>query len=110
MHDSDSFFHSKTYQEFKEIPYNDYRGIVRFYEEYNSEIVHLKFDEYFELLLAYAESLFEIGAYRNHLDICDQAIEITIAHNIKFYQGKDVFFELLFKKAAAHYNLLIRRS
>lgn len=106
MRYSDSFFHSKVYQEFKEIGLHEYRSIVQFYEDSENDIKRLDFDEYFELFLAYGDALFEMGAYQNHLEIADQAIETTIEHNIKFYQGQDVYFELLFKKAASHYNLL----
>ena len=106
MRYSDSFFHSKVYQEFKEIGLHEYRSIVQFYEDSENDIKQLDFDEYFELFLAYGDALFEMGAYQNHLEIADQAIETTIEHNIKFYQGQDVYFELLFKKAASHYNLL----
>ncbi len=106
MRYSDSFFHSKVYQEFKEIGLHEYRSIVQFYEDSENDIKRLDFDEYFELFLAYGDALFEMGAYQNHLEVADQAIETTIEHNIKFYQGQDVYFELLFKKAASHYNLL----
>ena len=105
MRQSTSYYHSEVYQEFKEIADNEYRTIIQFFVEYEQEIKHLEFDEYFELLLAYADALFETAAYENHLEIADQAINITIEHNIKFYQGKDVFFEMLYKKAASYYNL-----
>jgi len=106
MRYSDSFFHSKIYQEFKEIGPQEYRAIVQFFEESENSIKCLEFEEYFELFLSYADALFEMGAYHSHLKVADEAIATTIEHNIKFYQGEDVYFELLFKKAASHYNLL----
>lgn len=106
MRQSTSYYHSEVYQEFKEIADNEYRSIVQFFEEFEKEIKQLEFDEYFELLLAYADALFETAAYENHLKVVDAAIGFTIENNIKFYQGKDVFFELLYKKAASQYNLL----
>jgi len=102
----DSFYHSGVYQEFKGIEENEFRSIVRFFESRTDEIVHLNFNEYFELLLTYAEALFEIGTYHSFLAVADQAIVITIEQNIKYYHGEDVFFNILFKKAAAHYNLM----
>ena len=102
---SPSLSNSQVYREFKEIEAREYRTIVRFFEEFEQDIYHLRFEEYFELLLAYVDALFEIGAYANHLKTVDQLIEISINHNITFYKGEDIFFELVFKKAAAHYNL-----
>lgn len=102
----DSYSNSHIYLEFKEIEQNEFRNIVRFFESHNSEIAQLEFNEYFELLLTYADALFEIGTYHSYLSVADQAIGITIEHNIKYYHGEDIFFNLLFKKAAAHYNLL----
>jgi len=102
----DSYSNSQIYQEFKDIERSEFRSIVRFFESHTSEIAQLEFDEYFELLLTYADALFEIGTYHSYLSVADQAIGITIEHNIKYYHGEDIFFNLLFKKAAAHYNLL----
>jgi len=102
----DSFYYSRVYQEFKGIEQSEFRNIVRFFESRTEEIVHLEFNEYFELLLSYAEALFEIGTYHSFLAVADQAIAITIEQNIKYYHGEDVFFNILFKKAAAHYNLM----
>ena len=102
----ESYYHSRVYQEFKGIEQSEFRSIVRFFESRTDEIIHLEFNEYFELLLAYAEALFEIGTYHSFLTVADQAIAITIEQNIKYYHGEDVFFNILFKKAAAHYNLM----
>lgn len=102
----DSFYHSSVYQEFKGIEQSEFRNIVRFFESRTDEIVHLEFNEYFELLLTYAEALFEIGTYHSFLAVADQAIAIIIEQNIKYYHGEDVFFNILFKKAAAHFNLM----
>ena len=102
----ESYYHSRVYQEFKGIEQSEFRNIVRFFESRTDEIMHLEFNEYFELLLAYAEALFEIGTYHSFLTVADQAIQITIEQNIKYYHGEDVFFNILFKKAAAHYNLM----
>ncbi|MEL6863956.1 MAG: hypothetical protein AAFP19_06040 [Bacteroidota bacterium] len=97
---------SKIFQNFKEIESGEYHSIIRFYEEYRQQINTLEFDEYFELLIAYNESLFEIGAYQSYLANCEKALEETILNNIKFYKGVDIFQELLFRKAASHYHLL----
>jgi len=101
-----STYYSKIYKEFKSISETEHLSIVRFYESYESDIPHLNFTEYFELLVSYSNALFEIGAYQSHTQIVDTAIQISIINNIKFYNGQDIYTDLLFKKAASCYNLM----
>ena len=101
-----SAYSSKIYRGFKEIETHEYLSLVRYYEVYENEIKQLGFSEFFELLITYTEALFEVGAYQNHCSMVDLAIEISIVNNIKFYNKKDIYYELLFKKAASCFNLL----
>jgi len=104
MHFTQSTYHSKIYQDFLDIKSDEYRTIIRFYEEYNQEINQLEFEEYFDLMIAYCNALFEVGAYHSFLSIVDATIATTIENNIQFYRGEDIYQELLFRKAAACYN------
>jgi len=106
MSNLSSTYTSKIYKEFKSIETNEHLSVVRFYESYETEILTLNFTEYFELLISYIDALFEIGAYQSHRRVVDTAIQMSILHNIKFYNGKDIYIELLFKKAASCYNLM----
>ncbi|MEL6941553.1 MAG: hypothetical protein AAFO82_02710 [Bacteroidota bacterium] len=106
MIQSQSTYHSKLYRAFKEIEATDYRTLVRFYEERLEAISKLDEDEYFELLFIYMSSLFELGAYAKFLKKVDGVIEIAILNNVEFFQGKDLFCELLFQKAAAHFQMM----
>ena len=101
-----STYHSKIYRGFKEIEPNDYHSLVRYYEAYESKIKRLEFSEFFELLIIYTEALFEVGAYQNHSLMVDAAVEISILNNIKFFNKKDIYCDLLFKKAASCYHLM----
>lgn len=101
---SSSTYHSRTYRDFKEIEPVDYRRIIRFYEEREDAIQQLDFEESFELLAAYVNALFEVGAYQKHLLMVDFAIEMAIRYNIGMYHGEDIFHKLLFRKAASLYN------
>jgi len=98
--------HSKVYNNFKEIDRYAHQSIVEYYHRYEDDILRLKFDEYFEVQIAYIDALFEIAAFDNLLSACDTTIEAVIMNNIKTYRGEDVYRKLLLKKAAAHYNLL----
>lgn len=101
-----STYHSKIYRGFKAIDSDEYHLLVRYYETYEEEIKRLDFSEFFELLIIYTEALFEVGAYQNHVLMVDAAIEISISNNIKFYNKKDIYCALLFKKAASCFNLM----
>ncbi len=106
MSNLSSTYYSKIYQEFKTIDVKEHLSVVRFFESYERDIKQLNFSEYFELLVAYLDALFEIGAYHSHLKIVDSAIQISILNNIKFYNGRDIYTDLLFRKAASCYNLM----
>lgn len=97
--------HSKIYREFRTIESTEYRTVRRFYEEYETEIKHLEFEESFELLLAYSNALFELGLYEKFLPMADAVIETSISHTVKFFNGIDVFQETLLRKAASHYHM-----
>ena len=106
MSNQSTTYYSKIYQEFKAIEGKEHLSIVRFYESYEADIPQLNFTEYFELLISYTNALFEIGAYQTHAKVVDIAIQHSILYNIKFYNGQDIYTELLFKKAASCYHLM----
>lgn len=89
-----------------EIDGHAFRTIVRFYEEYEAQILQLEFSEYFDLMVSYANALFRIGRYRQFLLMSDPIIEISITENIRFWNGEDIYFSTLLRKAAAHHQLL----
>ncbi len=101
-----STYHHKIYRDFHAIEASAYRQIIRFFEEHEARIKELDFEEYFEMLTTYVGALFETGAYRNFLLMVDVLIEITIEQNILTYKGEDLYQNLLFRKAAALYNLM----
>lgn len=101
-----STYHSKTYRDFMALDEKAYRDMIRFYEEREDDIKRLDFEEFFELLLAYTDALFEIGSYRKYLLLVDYVIECSFNNNIQFLGRKDVFYHLLFRKAASLYNTL----
>jgi tetratricopeptide (TPR) repeat protein len=100
-----STYHSRVYKDFKEIESDAHREIIRFFEKHQKMIDRLDFEEYFELLVAYVEALFEIGIYQKHIVLVDEVIENTINLNIQRYKGEDIYYLMLFKKAASHFNL-----
>lgn len=104
MNYSKSTYHTKIYRDFKEIEANEYREIVNYYDEHEKDIRALDFQEYFELLVAFVDALFQIGKYQKHLLMVDVAIEASVMNNIKMYQDTDIFHKLLFQKAASSYH------
>lgn len=97
---------SQVYLNFKEIGEREFQTIVRFFEAHEEDIHKLTYKEYFELLMVYTDSLFEVGAYSNYIDTCDLAIESTIYFNVKMFRGENIYQKLLFRKAASHYHLM----
>ncbi|MEM1328301.1 MAG: hypothetical protein AAGI23_20270 [Bacteroidota bacterium] len=103
---SRSTYHSSLYQAFQEIEQSDYRTQVRFYEERRRQIVNLDEQESFDLLVTYMRALFELGMYGKYLQRVDLVLEISIAQNIQFFKGRDLFCDLLYQKAASHYQMM----
>ncbi len=100
-----STYYSPLYREFKSIDPRSYRELVRFYEKHEPEIRNLQSEEEsIDLLICYVNALFEIGAYRKHLLLVDHVVEAAVAHNIYEFEGKDLFRQSLFKKAASLFN------
>ena len=97
-------FDSKTYINFYKIEKNSFREKVRFYEQHVSEIEELFFEEKMEVKCDYGFALFEIGKYSKFLQIVDGLIEDVIIENIYEINGKNIFEELLFCKAACQFN------
>ncbi len=101
-----STYHSRVYRDFKAIDSAAYRQIIHFYEKQEASIQGLDFEERFDMLSAYVDALFEIGSYQKHLLLVDYVIESAILQNIQSYKGKDIYFNMLFRKAASLYNLV----
>ncbi len=98
-------YYSKVYRDFKGIEPGAYRDVLHFYELHEAAIRRTEFEEYFEMLVAYTEALFETGAYRKHLLMADVAIGESMSQELDMTYGKRVFERMLFRKAASHYNL-----
>ena len=105
MTSNSSTYQLKLFRNFKAIEPNAYHTIVRYYEEYKNEIHNLEFDAFFEIFVSYVSALFEAGEYEKHINEVDQVIELSIEKNIHFYNGVDIFLEMLFKKSASSFNL-----
>ncbi len=90
---------------FLEIDRAAFRSIIQFYERHQKDIFHLEEKESLELNIIYLRSLFEVGSYENFLKYVDGAIEAIIFNNILEFEGEDIYYELLFRKASALYHL-----
>lgn len=101
-----STYHSKTFRDFKEIEATNYRRIIHFYEGREETIRGLDFEEYFEMLIAYVNSLFEVGFHQKHLLMVGVAIEEVIVQNVASPPGESLYEQLLFRKAASHFQCL----
>ena len=95
----------QVYRDFRRIESGAHHTLVRFYETKYEVIERLDSDSYFEILADYTQALFEIGNYQKHLTEIDKVIELSILHNVQFYQGEDIYCKSLFQKAASAYNL-----
>ncbi len=94
--------HSPTYYMYQSL---DLHSKVKFYNEEIKNQPSLDYYEHLELRIDYTITVFEIGKYEKYLYLVDDVIEIVMEENIFHINGEDAFQTLLFKKAAAHFNL-----
>ncbi|MFM2394218.1 MAG: hypothetical protein RLZZ546_2200 [Bacteroidota bacterium] len=90
--------------------YTTYHGLshhekIRYYNDSIKSMANISFDEWIDMSIDHSLVLFELGKYEKFLYLVDELIETVVKENIYTYGGKDVFKELLFRKAAANYNL-----
>ncbi|NNF34931.1 MAG: tetratricopeptide repeat protein [Saprospiraceae bacterium] len=98
-------FRSSAYYQYSSIEKTSFRERVRYFESHIDEINGLPFDEYVEVKSDYVFALFELGKYHKFLRYVDGMIETVIIENIFTVDGRNVYEDLLFNKAACHYNL-----
>lgn len=97
--------HSETYEAFLAIEEGAYKEKIDYIEENFFMLRELDADEYFDMMVLYAEALFETGEYSRQAKLADHILEMSIERNIVMHRGQDVYFETLFKKAASLHNL-----
>lgn len=98
--------HAETaYHGFKAIDSGEYREKIIYVDRNKSIIRDLPVVEYAEVMDAYAEALFETGKYQQHIPLADHLAELSIEYNLEMINGRDLYFETLFQKAASLYNL-----
>lgn len=98
-------YRSKLYRDFFSIGPEEYQRMIRFFEEKEAEIGRLDGAEHFDLLLAYVEALFAVGAYRKHLLMVDLVIEAALQDHVAPVRGQAVYRRMIFRKAASSYQI-----
>ena len=93
------------YLDYQLIPSTDYRGKIRYFDRFYSSLESLDEKDRLALHLDFNKALFEVGNYHRFVQSVDPLIEQVIIDNIYEHRGEKIFEGLLFKKAAALYNL-----
>ncbi|MEO6132512.1 MAG: tetratricopeptide repeat protein [Saprospiraceae bacterium] len=96
---------SETYEAFLAIEPAAYKEKIQYIEENFFMLRELDADEYFDMMVLYAEALFETSEYSRQAKLADHILEMSIERNIVMHRGQDIYFETLFKKAASLHNL-----
>lgn len=103
-----STYHSKLYRDFLALEPKDFHGLIRFYEQQEQAVGLLEEMEQYEMLFAYTNALFEVGAYRQFLAIVDQAIMVSLdaSYEVNEELKQKQFIAFLFRKSAAYVQTL----
>lgn len=103
-------YQSELYREFIGLDPESYRECVRFFEAREQEVRQLTLEEFFMVLAAYTDALFETGQYSKFLIRADELIALSMEQNLNDFQGRDVFIYTLYQKAYAYYYRMEFRS
>lgn len=95
-------YHSPVFINFETLGRRNYYEIVRYCENNRIAMQQLNFDEFFIMELAYCNALFQMDMFEKHITTANHIIELSILHNIQFYEGEDIYHRTLFQKAQAH--------
>ena len=95
-------YQSPVFINFETLGRRNYYEIVRYCENNRSAMQQLNFDEFFIMELAYCNALFQMDLFEKHIITANHIIELSINHNIQFYEGEDIYHRTLFQKAQAH--------
>lgn len=98
-------YYSKIYRDFFALDFELPRGVVYFYELHEDVILALRHEEYFDILVAYTQALFDSEAYSKYVLMANVVIEESLLQYSKLSDGTDVFEDTLFHKSIAHYHL-----
>ncbi len=98
--------HAETaYHGFKAIDSGEFREKIHYVARNKTALRDLPVLEYAEVMDSYAEALFETGKFQQHIPLADHLVELAIEYNIDMINGRDLYYETLFQKAASLYNL-----
>ena len=93
------------YLDYQLIPSSDYRGKIRFFDRFHDAFDTLDNDQRLDVHLDFNKALFVVGNYYRFVQSVDPLIVKVIIDNVYEHRGEKIFEGLLFKKAAALYNL-----
>ncbi|MFZ4543533.1 MAG: hypothetical protein ACOYOA_05755 [Saprospiraceae bacterium] len=93
------------YRDFCSLDVHTPRGVIYFYEKNEKSIGELELKEYFDILVAYTEALFNCEEYEKHILMSEVVLETSIFHNVVYHRKEDIFQKMLFRKASSYYLL-----
>lgn len=98
-------YNSDIYLQFKELDKTSLRSVVHYFEKNKPLLDQLDIKEYFEVLVTYANAIFDLGQYAKFIRVSDEILFLSIDNNIYEFEGEDIYCSTLFRKSACHYNL-----
>lgn len=102
MNKSPIYQYSALYQDFFRIDSNAYRALVRFYDVHREAVALLPFEEYFDIYVSYAASLFELGYYEKYILCAENILIDCIEHNITIFRKENLYEITMLRKAKAY--------
>lgn len=103
--DLENIRENSYYYRYQQIEKKAHIDKIRFFELNRKSILDLDFELRIEVWCDYALSVFEIGRYYEFIKLSDKLIPLVIEENVYELNDKNIYNELLFRKAASFYNM-----
>lgn len=98
-------YHSDLFDRFRNIHESDVYGVIRFYENHESDLDFMPFEERFIMRCYYSNALFAADESRKHLEHAQEILEDSIIGGIQYVDGHDVYLHTLQQKVESHIRL-----
>ena len=97
--------YSPLMRQYKAVSHRDARLVVSFCKTNEVAIAALSGEEYFAIWTDFMDALHAVGDWGYLPAVADEVVYYTIANNIKYYNGEDIYLKALYLKSLSLYYL-----
>lgn len=82
-----------------------YHDKIRFYEHNQQDVYNMRLQDSLWIQSGYLEAVYEVGHYKKYIDISQDFLQRLIFENITYFNGENIYEEILQCRSVAFYQL-----